>query len=60
MAVAPTATCPYISVERVEEGIERIWKTTVQFIVETIRGVSELSRAHLNSRQEHDQTLPAN
>ncbi|TQO19698.1 DNA invertase Pin-like site-specific DNA recombinase [Rhodoglobus vestalii] len=51
---------PYISVEKVEEEIERIWKTQVQFTQQTIEEVGELSRAQLDARQEQDQSLLAN
>jgi site-specific DNA recombinase len=51
---------PYVSVEKVEEEIERVWDTTVQFTAETIREVGELTRAELDARQEHDQSLLAN
>jgi site-specific DNA recombinase len=51
---------PYIAVDKVEEEIERIWETQVQFTAETIREVGELSRAQLYIRQESDETLLAN
>jgi site-specific DNA recombinase len=54
-----TCNLPYISVEKVENEIERIWKTRVQFTKQTIREVSELSRLQLDARQEHDQALLA-
>ncbi|MEO7015782.1 MAG: recombinase family protein [Leifsonia sp.] len=51
---------PYISVEKVEDEIERVWDKTVQFTTETIREVGELTRTELDARQEHDQSLLAN
>ncbi|CAN5399045.1 recombinase family protein [soil metagenome] len=51
---------PYISMEKVEEEIERIWQTQVQFAKQTIEEVGELSRAQLDARQEQDQSLLAN
>ena len=35
---------PYISVDKAEEEIERVWATQVQFTREAIREVGELSR----------------
>jgi site-specific DNA recombinase len=55
-----TCDLPYISVEKVEDEIERVWDTTVQFTAETIREVGELTRTELDARQEHDQSLLAN
>jgi site-specific DNA recombinase len=40
---------PYISVEKVEKEIERIWKMRVHFTTETNREVSELSRIQLDA-----------
>jgi site-specific DNA recombinase len=51
---------PYISVEKVEKEVERIWQTQVQFTKQTIQEVGELSRAQLDARQEQDQALLAN
>jgi site-specific DNA recombinase len=51
---------PYLSVEKVEDAIERVWDTTVQFTAETIHEVGELTRTELDARQEHDQSLLAN
>ena len=51
---------PYVSVEKVEEAIERVWATKVQFTTKTIQEVSELSRVQLDARQHHDEALLAN
>ena len=51
---------PYVSVEKVEEEVERIWKTQVQFTKQTIQEVGEFSRVQLDARQQHDQSLLAN
>ncbi len=51
---------PYVGVEKVEEEVERIWKTQVQFTKQTIEEVGELARASLDARQEQDQSLLAN
>jgi site-specific DNA recombinase len=50
---------PYVSVEKIEEEVERIWKTQVQFTTQMIHKVSELARASLDARQEQDQSLLA-
>ena len=51
---------PYVSVEKVEQEVERIWKTQVQFTKQTIQEVGELARTNLDARQEQDQSLLAN
>ncbi len=51
---------PYVSVEKVEEEVEHIWKTQVQFTKQTIHEVGELARTSLDARQEQDQSLLAN
>ena len=51
---------PYVSVEKVEQEIERVWRTQVQFTKQTIQEVGELARASLDARQEQDQALLAN
>ncbi len=50
---------PYVGVEKIEEEVERIWKTQVQFTTQMIHEVSELARASLDARQEQDQSLLA-
>jgi site-specific DNA recombinase len=51
---------PYVSVEKVEQEIERIWNTQVQFTAQTVDEAGEFSRAQLDARQEQDQSLLAN
>jgi site-specific DNA recombinase len=51
---------PYIAINKVEEEIERIWQTQVQFTAETICEVGELARTQLETRQEQDDSLLAN
>ena len=51
---------PHISVDKVEEAIERIWVTEVQFTKKTIQEVSVLIRVELDARQHHDEALLAN
>src|SRR5476649_206593 len=51
---------PYCPVEKVEQEVERIWQTQVQFTKQTIQEVGEVSRAQLDARQEQDQALLAN
>lgn len=50
---------PYVSVEKVEKEVERVWRTQVQFTGDMIREVSELARTELDSRQAHDEALLA-
>ena len=50
----------YVGVEKVEEEVERIWKTQVQFTEQTIQEVGDSSRASLDARQEQDEFLLAN
>ena len=50
---------PYVSVEKVEQEIERIWQTQVQFTKQTIQEVGEHSRTQLDTRQKQDQSLLA-
>jgi site-specific DNA recombinase len=51
---------PYVSVEKVEQEVERIWKTQVQFTKQMIQEVGELARTSADARQEQDQSLLAN
>jgi site-specific DNA recombinase len=51
---------PYVSVEKVEQEVEGIWKTQVQFTKQMIQEVGELARTSADARQEQDQSLLAN
>ena len=46
--------------EKVEDEIERIWATQVQFTEQTVQEVGELARSSLDARQEQGQALLAN
>ena len=50
---------PYVSVEKVEPEVERIWRTQMQFTEQTIQEVGEFSRLKLDARQQQDQSLLA-